>query len=89
MSTSFESLISSAPLPDPKTLETQPTSSTAAQNDPLIAHGWQKATYVGSAVILIGVLVVVGIVSRKIELVLGVGLLLSLLLICGVLILAL
>ncbi len=83
----FSMPIGSAPLPDPKALETEPAHTPAPQNDPLIATGWEKIIYLGVILIVLAVLVLVGFLSRKIEHVLALALIMSLVLIGAFLIL--
>ena len=81
MTTSSKILfIASAPLPDPKTLRTEQPSNSI-KDDPLIAKGWENSVYVGSVLIVLGVLVIVGIFSQKIEYVVGMALVLTVILI--------
>jgi hypothetical protein len=78
---SVHPLLADGPLPDPRTLETQSPPANSANNDPLIAKGWQHVTYAGVALLAVGILALVGWLSRKIEHVVIVGLILSLILI--------
>ncbi len=54
-------------LPNPKTLRSEQQTAKDAQSDPLIARGWQKATYIGTALLAFGIVALVGIFSRKVE----------------------
>ena len=69
-------LVGSAPLPDPKTLQTQPDKD-AINHDPLIAKGWENTAYIGSALLVLIVLAAVGWFSRKLEYVIILALFLS------------
>jgi len=62
-----QTLFADKALPDPKTLRSEQQTSHDAQSDPLIAHGWQKATYIGTALLAFGFVALVGIFSRKVE----------------------
>ncbi|MBR8832924.1 MAG: hypothetical protein DSM106950_02485 [Stigonema ocellatum SAG 48.90 = DSM 106950] len=73
--------IASPPLPDPKTLRTEQPSNSRVQDDPLIATGWENSLYVGSVLVVLVILVIVGIFSRKAEYVLNIALVLSAILI--------
>ncbi len=82
MTTSSKTLfIASAPLPDPKTLRTEQPSDSRVKDDPLIAKGWENSVYVGSVLLVLGILVIVGIFSQKIEYVIGMALVLTVILI--------
>ncbi len=74
-------VVATGPLPDPKTLKTEQPSASIIENDPLIATGWQNSAYAGSALVLLSILVIVGIFSRKIEYVIGMALIMSVILI--------
>jgi hypothetical protein len=52
------------PLPDPKTLDSPPTTP---QTDPLIDQGGANITYVGVFLLIVGIAIVVGAFSRKVE----------------------
>ncbi len=82
-------LIASTPLPNPKTLETQPPSENPVSRDPLIAAGWQNVTYAGSVMVMLGVLAIIGIFSQKIEYVIGIAFVLSMVLIACFLVIGL
>lgn len=58
--------LADAPLADPETLNQQP-ADTAAQNDPLIAHGWAGTASISIIFLVLGIAVAVGVFSRKIE----------------------
>ncbi len=73
--------IASVPLPDPKTLRTEQPSNSTLKDDPLIAKGWENSAYVGSVLVVLAILVIVGIFSQKFEYVIGMALVLSAILI--------
>jgi hypothetical protein len=54
-------------LPHHPNVETQKPSIAAINSDPLIAKGWEKIAYVGSFLLVLAVVAIVGIVSRRIE----------------------
>lgn len=58
--------LADAPLSDPETLNQQPADA-AAQNDPLIAHGWTNTASISVIFLVLGIAVAVGVFSRKIE----------------------
>ena len=58
--------VADAPLPDPETLNQQPTDAVT-QNDPLIAHGWTSTASIGTIILVLGIAVAVGVFSRRIE----------------------
>jgi hypothetical protein len=62
------------PLPDPKTLDSPPTTPQA---DPLIDQSGATITYVGVFLLIVGIAAVVGAFSRKIEHALFTALILS------------
>jgi hypothetical protein len=80
-------LIGSAPLPDPKTLQTQ-VDKDAVNRDPLIAKGWENTAYIGSALLVLIILAAVGWFSRKLEYVIILALFFSFLAIAFILLAA-
>jgi hypothetical protein len=81
-------VLASPPLPDPKTLGSQSPDKPASTEDPLIAKGWQKGTYIGAALVLLIGLIVVGYFSRRIEDIILIGLIVSVVIIAGFLLLS-
>ncbi len=70
----FNVILADAPLPDPKTLH----SPSSTQADPLINHGEQLIVYVGTFILVVGVVAIVGLFSRRFEYALITALVLSL-----------
>jgi hypothetical protein len=67
MTLNFSKLIdrlADIPLPDPKTLDSPPATPQA---DPLIDQSGAQITYVGVFLLIIGIAIVVGAFSRKVE----------------------
>ena len=67
MTLNFSKLIdrlADIPLPDPKTLDSPPATP---QSDPLIDQSGSQITYVGVFLLIIGIAIVVGTFSRKVE----------------------
>lgn len=81
--TSF--IIGSAPLPAPEALQTEQAVSNPA-DDPLIAQGWENASYAGIIILVFLILAAVGLFSRRIEYVIITALFFSLLFIGFVLV---
>jgi heme A synthase len=84
---SWTTWIASAPLPDPKNLETESHnySNQASKEDPLVAHEWQHIVFIGFAALIIVGLVVLRLISRKTDDVVIFALILSAALICLIL----
>lgn len=78
-----------APLPNPETLKIEQPTKATVKDDPLIAKNWQITTYVGSVLVVLGVLAVVGIVSQNIEHVIALALIISSILIATIVVMAL
>ncbi|MFB2891767.1 hypothetical protein ACE1CI_02370 [Aerosakkonemataceae cyanobacterium BLCC-F50] len=70
----FTILLADAPLPDPKTLH----SPSSTQADPLINHGEQLSVYIGTFLLVVGIVAIVGFFSRRFEYALITALALSL-----------
>lgn len=70
----FNALLADAPLTDPRAL----SSPITRQPDPLIDQGGQIAIYIGTALIFVAIVAIVGFFSRRIEHALITALVLSL-----------
>lgn len=68
-------------LPEHPSLETQKPSVGATNSDPLIAKGGEKIVYMGCFLLVIGLVAIVGVVSRRIEYAILLALVLSVILI--------
>ncbi len=73
-----QEFLADAVLPDPKTLQSQQSPGHKINPDPLIAQGWEGTVYIGSALLIAGIVAIVGFVSRRIEHVIVLALILSL-----------
>ncbi len=60
----IHALLADAPLTDPTTLPSHPPN---VQSDPLIDHGGQLTVYIGTALIILGIVAIVGFFSRRVE----------------------
>ncbi|WP_228061881.1 hypothetical protein [[Phormidium] sp. LEGE 05292] len=69
----INALLADGPLPDPKTLH----SPSNVPADPLINHGEQLSVYIGSFLLVIGIVAIVGFFSRRFEYALIAALVLS------------